>query len=547
MSSARFAVAGISCAIFLLGPMSVIADGTSAAAAFGAGGDRANAPRRLEASNTTTIASNTTDEEVLAAQHNIFDRSDIYQIPILDARQGGSGKGGSRSSSSKGAKGSGSGSGSGSGGKGSRSKTSKGVGSASASSTGTTGDSKSKKSSGEDTKKADRTKSSTSSSKSDDESDDGDKKASSSSRSSTKTDLFSSKDKSSISKNNKKEKTNSQRMCYKDSEKACRNSCIDKRCGSSDDDGHDDCAKRCRYKCCSDPHGDADDEDGDADDERSCNTSKEKSCRNKCFHRKKCRNDECKRQCRRDCCVGGRVGGGGSNSRDGKKKNKSNRLKKAATKDKGAGSDDDDGGDDEDGKGCDTDVEKQCRDTCYADSSCKVGDKKCRKTCRKGCCDIGDISIVDAQGGGAGDDGSLMTGDVPLSFRFTINTSERLTADDIMNGRGNSLKDDLEGGLKILVEDIVEETFRDDRWKKETSSRHRRRKLVVRYQSSSPPSVEGVQDVCKWHCLFAALWLTAILFMPICVNSPSFAYLLFFVISIYTSSSFISVPRENYR
>ena len=481
-SSARFAVAGISCAIFLLGPMSVIADGTSAAPAFGAVGNRANAPRRLEESNTTTIANNTTDEEVIVAQHNIFDRSDSEQIPILDARQGGSGKGGSGSSSSKGSKGSGSDSS----GKGSTSKTSKGVGSASASSTGTTGDSKS------------------SSSKSDDESDDHDKKASSISRSSAKTDLSSSKDKSSISKNNKKEKTNSQRMCNKKSEKACRNSCIDKRCGPSDDDGHDECAKRCRYKCCSDPHGDADDEDEDADYERSCNTSNEKSCRNKCFHRKKCRNDECKRQCRRDCCVGGRVGDGGSSSSNGKKKkqkNKSNKSKKAAAKDKGAGPDDDDGGDDEDGKGCDTDVEKQCRDTCYADSSCKDGDKKCRKTCRKGCCDIGDISIVDimsnTQDGGAGDDGSLMTGDVPLSFRFTINTSERLTADDIMKGRGNSLKDDLEGGLKILVGGVVGETFRDDRWKKEASSRHRRRKLVVRYQSSSPPSVEGVQDVCK--------------------------------------------------
>ena len=496
-SSARFRVAGMSCAVFLLGPMSVIAVGTSAAPAFGAVGNRANAPRRLEEGNVTAIFNNTTDEEVIVAQHNIFDRSDSEQIPILDARQGGSG-----SSSSKGSKGSGSDSS----GKGSTSKTSKGVGSASASNTGTTGDGKSKKSSGGDTKKAGRTKSS-SSSKSDDESDDGDKKASSSSRSSAKTDLSSSKDKSSNSKNNKKERTNSQRMCNKKSEKACRNSCIDKRCGPSDDDGHDECAKRCRYKCCSDPHGDAEDEDEDedADDERSCNTSKEKSCRNKCFHRKMCRDDECKRQCRRDCCVGGRVGGGGgsssSNGKKKKQKNKSNKSKKAVAKDKGAGPDDDDGGDDEDGKGCDTDVEKQCRDTCYADSSCKDGDTKCRKTCRKGCCDISDISIVDimsnTQDGGAGDDSSLMTGDVFLSFRFTINTSERLTADDIMNGRDNSLKDDLEGGLKILVEDIVGEMFRDDRWKKETSSRHRLRKLVVRYQSSSPPSVEGVQDVCK--------------------------------------------------
>ena len=526
-SHARLFLSGISCAVIL---GFAAADGTSAAPAFGAVGDRVNAPRRLEEGNVTIIVNNTTDEEVISVQHNIFDRPDPDQTPMLDARHGGKGKGkgdsGASSSSSKGSKSSGSGNH----GKGSTSKSSKGGDSGSASSTGATDGSKSKKSTDDDTKKTDRTKSSTSTSKSkDDKSDDRDKEArSESSKSSAKTVPSSSKDKSSISENSKTKKTNSQRMCYTKSEKKCRNSCIDKRCGPSDDgDEHDLCAKRCRYKCCSDPHGDGDDEDEDEDseDKRSCNTSLEKSCRNKCFHRNKCRDDECKRQCRRDCCVGGRVGDGSSSRNNGKKKkkknNKSNDSKEAATKDKGDGNDDDDG-DGEDGKGCDTDAEKQCRDTCYADSSCKDGDKQCRKTCRKGCCDVDDMTMSNAQDGGSSDDGSLMTGDVPLSFRFTINTSERFTADDIMNGRGNSLKDDLEGGLKILVKDVVGETFRGDRWKKETSRRHRRRKLVVRYRSSSPPSVEGVQDVCKWHYSFAALLFTDISSIRSCINSPSF-------------------------
>jgi len=437
-------------------------------------------------------------------EHNIFYRFD--QTPMLDARKGGGGKSGSSrsGSSSKGSKGSGSG-----GGKGSKNKTSKGGGSTTSSSTGNksssgSSSSGSKKSSSSEDK--DSPNSASKSKKSDAEKTDSTK--SSSSKSKKRDDQSADHNRASRSSSKsksmakKKKNTNSQRMCSTPVKKTCRNNCIDKRCDASDDESSP-CAKRCRYKCCSDLQSDdrnqkkdgGDDDSVDDDEERSCNTQEEKACRNKCFHRKKCRDDECKRLCRRDCCVGGRVGGG--SSRDSKKKNKSDDgadSEVTTTKDKG-----DDGGE-EDGKGCDADVEKQCRDTCYIESSCEDGDRECRKTCRKGCCDV-DISIVDIisnaqeQEGSAENDGSLMSGDVPLSFRFTINTSERFTANDIMNGRDNSLKEDLEGGLMILVEEMVGEMFRGDSWRQETSSRRRRRKLVVRYKSDSPPTVEDIQDV----------------------------------------------------
>ena len=307
----------------------------------------------------------------------------------------------------------------------------------------------------------------------------------------------------------KKKKTNAQRMCSTPAEKTCRNNCVDNKCDASDDESSP-CAKRCRYKCCSDLQSDDrskknGDKDDDSDEERSCNTMEEKSCRSKCFYKKKCRDDECKRECRRDCCVGGRIGSGSkaTNSKDKKKSDEEGDSKEKSA-DASSGEDGVDG-DDDDGKGCDTDVEKQCRDTCYIESSCQNGDKECRKTCRQGCCDV-DLSIVDIisnaqeQDGNADDDKSLMSGDLPLSFRFTISTAERFTADDIINARGNSLKEDLEGGLKILVEDVVGESFRGDGWK-EASRRARRRKLVVRYQSDSPPTVEEVEDVGKYQKL----------------------------------------------
>ena len=436
----------------------------------------------------------TGEVEPVLVLHDIFDRPD--QIPELAARKG-EGSGSSRSKGTKGTKGSGSGSGS-SAGKGSKSKDSvsrKGKG-------GTKSSKKSSPSKSKSTRTSARDKNNKISSSKSNQSDKSSNSKSMESSSSSK------------KKSIQKKETNSQRMCSTPAEKTCRNNCIDDKCDASDD-ASSPCAKRCRYKCCSDLKSDDrskknSEKKDDSDEERSCNTMKEKSCRSKCFYKKECRDDECKRECRRDCCVGGRIGSGSKTKKSkdkkksgGKSTSKSDNKKKDAVTDGAESS-----GDEENGKGCDTDVEKQCRDTCFIESSCQEGDRECRKTCRQGCCDV-ELSIIDIinnaqeQGGSADDDGSLMSGDLPLSFRFTITTAERFTADDIMNGKDNRLKEDLEGGLKILVEDIVGEYFRGDGWKEE-SRKARRRKLLVRYQSDSPPTVEDVQDVGKYQ-IFALI------------------------------------------
>ena len=566
-SLAQVALTGTSCAVFLLSTIAsasvtdvAAAVGTSSAS-FGGDDYRANSNRRITVESLPRYVESNRDEFVETADlsyapadlhgflqsepaggltnlrsgqqqqqheedgkltgedkpvvvlHDIFDRFD--QIPELAARKGGGG-GGSRS---KGSKGSGSGS---STGKGSKSKGSKG-GSSSDSGKGKGGTKSSKGSTAATTKSSSsKNKTSRKSDSSSSKKSGGNKRSNKNSSSKSKQNNESSSDSKkstpSKKKSTKKKKTNVQRMCSTLAEKTCRNNCVDNKCDASDDESSP-CAKRCRYKCCSDLQSDdRSKKDGkkgdDSDEERSCNTMEEKSCRSKCFYKKKCRDDECKRQCRRDCCVGGRIGSG-SKTKNGKDKKKSGGESSAERdgKKKDAGADDEEGGDDgdeDDGKGCDTDVEKQCRDTCCIESSCQNGDRECRKTCRQGCCDV-DLSIVDIisnaeeQDGNADDDGSLMSGDLPLSFRFTINTAERFTADDIMNGRDNSLKKDLEGGLKILVEDVVGESFRGDGWKKE-SRRARRRKLVVRYQSDSPPTVEDVQDVGKYREFFSTLY-----------------------------------------
>ena len=62
------------------------------------------------------------------------------------------------------------------------------------------------------------------------------------------------------------------------------------------------------------------------------------------------------------------------------------------------------------------------------------------------------------------DDGSspsqeLFTGRLTVPFRFNINTAPRIVGSDIMRGRGNTIREDIEGGLALLVADIVDETF----------------------------------------------------------------------------------------
>lgn len=79
---------------------------------------------------------------------------------------------------------------------------------------------------------------------------------------------------------------------------------------------------------------------------------------------------------------------------------------------------------------------------------------------RDGECDI----TCNSDGTTDTDDGSspsqeLFTGRLTVPFRFNINTAPRIVGSDIMRGRGNTIREDIEGGLALLVADIVDETF----------------------------------------------------------------------------------------
>lgn len=82
------------------------------------------------------------------------------------------------------------------------------------------------------------------------------------------------------------------RSCNTSKERECRAKCFKRReCG---DNKSSSCHALCRHKCC-DNRSDV--------DERSCNTPDEKECRAKCIHNKNCGDNEyCKMVCRASCC-----------------------------------------------------------------------------------------------------------------------------------------------------------------------------------------------------------------------------------------------------
>ena len=92
-----------------------------------------------------------------------------------------------------------------------------------------------------------------------------------------------------------------ERLCNTSKERKCRDDCFaDQKCKS--DNVLSGCHKECRYKCC-----DADSDDKKSKDDMAgalCDTSEEKMCRLKCFNNKSCdsSDEECRKECRMDCC-----------------------------------------------------------------------------------------------------------------------------------------------------------------------------------------------------------------------------------------------------
>ena len=74
-------------------------------------------------------------------------------------------------------------------------------------------------------------------------------------------------------------------------------------------------------------------------------------------------------------------------------------------------------------------------------------------------CNIDGTIDTDTGDGPSSEDSEPFTGSITVPFRFNINTPPRITGNDIMRGRDNTIRDDVEGGLALLVPDLVDETF----------------------------------------------------------------------------------------
>lgn len=111
---------------------------------------------------------------------------------------------------------------------------------------------------------------------------------------------------------------------------------------------------------------------------------------------------------------------------------------------------------------------------------------------RDGECDL----ICNADGtiddGSSSTEPDLFTGSLNVPFRFNINTSPRITGNDILRGRGNTIKEDIEGGLALLVPEVVDDTFDSFRLRRLVQGH---RKLPVRYNERDEPKITDVIDI----------------------------------------------------
>ena len=107
----------------------------------------------------------------------------------------------------------------------------------------------------------------------------------------------------------------------------------------------------------------------------------------------------------------------------------------------------------------------------------------------------------------------LITGPLPVSFGYTISNLQGYDASDVQMGTGgNTIQQDLEGALGILVPQVVEETFgtgqrRMQQMQLQIQQQQRHRKLLVEYDpSADPATVDSLEDIGEFIVLMCCVF-----------------------------------------
>ena len=305
-----------------------------------------------------------------------------------------------------------------------------------------------------------------------------------------------------FARNNKDSSSSSsddERLCSTNSERRKRDGCIKKEC--SGESRTSLCTKRCRYvHCVSSPaeregHG--------------CNTVKELTCKVDCFDRERCddrKNDDKAERCRRDCrkgCCGDSEDGDEDVKRagDGKKDADNGGGDKPKSADEKA----EEGGGDvkESGMADSRDAAPEPMSdgpTPDAASSSTAGPKD--DGIDQGAGAITSLPQSVNVGTSNEGDAARKEGDgeyVPVELTFNLPVAdEDITARDILTGaNGNTVLEDVEGGLAVLLPDLVENTFGGGsgggrRKRALRVLRNSSRKMLVEYSDAEPPKITNI-------------------------------------------------------
>ena len=339
-----------------------------------------------------------------------------------------------------------------------------------------------------------------------------------------------------------------EKLCSTNTERKNRTACIEKECSG---DRTSLCAKRCRYvHCVSSPA----EREGNG-----CNTVEELTCKVDCFVKEKCdgkknqdKVEDCRRDCRQECC-------NDSESNDEESKNEDENDDDKPDKEEQKKNGDMDGeGKEENGMagsrgGAESEVGSDEPAASAGTATSEIGPKP-NAAASQGNDGIvqgaGAIAVVvDDEGtgdaiaddGGGEDDqphedegdhhedndqhdddpppsapapdpaiaigGDDANGDndieqrdgeyTPVDFVFNLPVAdEGITAEDILTGaNGNTVLEDVEGGLALLLPDLVEDTFGgsggDERMRRRRMLRNYR-KMLVEYDDTEPPKITNV-------------------------------------------------------
>lgn len=339
-----------------------------------------------------------------------------------------------------------------------------------------------------------------------------------------------------------------EKLCSTNTERKNRTACIEKECSG---DRTSLCAKRCRYvHCVSSPA----EREGNG-----CNTVEELTCKVDCFVKEKCdgkknqdKVEDCRRDCRQECC-------NDSESNDEESKNEDENDDDKPDKEEQKKNGDMDGeGKEENGMagsrgGAESEVGSDEPAASAGTATSEIGPKP-NAAASQGNDGIvqgaGAIAVVvDDEGtgdaiaddGGGEDDqphedegdhhedndqhdddpppsapapdpaiaigGDDANGDndieqrdgeyTPVDFVFNLPVAdEGITAEDILTGaNGNTVLEDVEGGLALLLPDLVEDTFGgsggDERMRRCRMLRNYR-KMLVEYDDTEPPKITNV-------------------------------------------------------